>query len=259
LIEKHDFPIGIETSGITLEIIKDTAPAWIDKFRSLLVQKRTEYIGSGYGQIIGPLVPASVNKANLRIGHAVSEKILGMRPDIALVNEQAWSSGLVSHYLEAGYKGIFMDYDNPARFADWDEDIQFHPQRVIGVKGESIPVLWSRSMVFQKLQRFAHGEIELSEYQDYIESFDAPDGWMPVYGNDAEIFDYRPGRYKGEADFGNESEWDLIASAFNMLKENKYSFHLPSTVLNYLDSSGAGKKITCVQRSNLFLSKNKQI
>ncbi len=166
-----------------------------------------------------------------------------MRPDIALVNEQAWSSGLVSHYLEAGYKGIFMDYDNPARFADWDEDIQFHPQRVIGVKGESIPVLWSRSMVFQKLQRFAHGEIELSEYQDYLESFNAPDGWMPVYGNDAEIFDYRPGRYKGEADYGNESEWDLIASAFNMLKENKYSFHLPSTVLNYLDSPGAGKKI----------------
>ncbi|WP_027723096.1 glycoside hydrolase [Maridesulfovibrio zosterae] len=243
LIEKYNFPLGVEASGITLEIIQDLAPAWIVKFKELLRANKAEFIGSGYGQIIGPLVPAAVNKANFRIGMQTSEKILGGRPEIALVNEQAWSAGLVSHYLETGYGGVFMDYDNPARFADWDDHIQHYPQRALGVSGESIPILWSRSMVFQKLQRFAHGELELPDYLNYVENLGTNDGWLPVYGNDAEIFDYRPGRYKTESNYSGQSEWEFIKEAFNALRDNGHTFFLPSEVLADLDNPLAGNKI----------------
>ncbi|CCO23596.1 glycoside hydrolase family 57 [Maridesulfovibrio hydrothermalis] len=242
LIDKYGFPLGIEASGITLEIIQSLDPKWIDKFCQLLHAKRSEYIGSGYAQIVGPLVPASVNKANLRIGHKVSERILGLRSDIALVNEQAWSAGLVEHYLEAGYKGVFMDYDNSSRFAGWDESIQHYPQKALGLSGESIPILWNRSVVFQKLQRLAHAEIELSEYLNYLEVLETGDGWLPVYGNDAEIFDFRPGRYRSEVGVGSRSEWDFIKEALTALRD-KHNFYLPSQVLNDLDHRLAGRKL----------------
>ncbi len=245
LIEEHGFPLGIEASAVTLEIIQDIDPAWIKKFHDLLHLGQCEFIGSGYGQIIGPLVPASVNEANLRIGNKIYKALLGITPQVALINEQAWSAGLVTHYLEAGYKGVFMDYDNPARFSNWDDSIQHFPQRAMGIEGESIPVIWSRSMVFQKLQRFVHGELELPEYLKYIENMDTGDGWLPIYGNDAEIFDFRPGRYKTEANqtAESESEWSTMLTAFNTLRDNGHKFYLPSKVLTDLNHPEAGKDL----------------
>ncbi|WP_320172164.1 glycoside hydrolase [Maridesulfovibrio sp.] len=242
--EEYGFPLGIEASGITLEIIRDLAPDWIEKLRTLLAQGRAEFIGSGYGQVIGPLVPASVVRANQEIGMRTYEEILGTRPAIALVNEQAWSAGLVEHYIAAGFRGVFMDYDNPARFNHWDRQVQHLPQRAKGTSGESIPIIWSRSMVFQKLQRFVHGETELDGYLAYMESLGTGDGWLPVYGNDAEIFDYRPERYRSEAEFGKTSEWELLRTAFEALRERGHIFHLPSAVLNDLDKDGAGQVLS---------------
>ena len=62
-------------------------PAWISELRELISTGPCEFIGSGYAQIVGPLVPAQVNAANLRIGHRVYEELLGIRPTIALINE----------------------------------------------------------------------------------------------------------------------------------------------------------------------------
>ncbi|WP_291325679.1 glycoside hydrolase [Desulfovibrio sp. UCD-KL4C] len=244
LIEKNGLPLGIEASAITLEIIQSIDSEWIKKFHALLHSGQCEFIGSGYGQIIGPLVPSSVNKANLHIGNKIYKEILGISPQIALINEQAWSAGLVTHYLEAGYKGVFMDYDNPARFSNWDDTIQHFPQRAMGIEGESIPVIWSRSMVFQKLQRLAHKELDLSEYIEYIEDIGIDDGWLPIYGNDTEIFDFRPQRYREEAVQDAESEWNLILLAFKTLQNKKHTFHLPSSVLNDLDKPLAGKNLS---------------
>ncbi len=244
LIEDHGFPIGLELSGITLETIVQLDPLWIELFRSLLHQGKVECVGSGYSQLIGPLVPASVNRANLRIGNDVYERILGVRPRLALVNEQAWSAGLVEHYCDAGYAGIFMDYDNPAQYADWPESLQHYPQRAQGITGNSIPVVWSRSIVFQKLQRLAHGELEQDEYLNYIENLHVPeDGWLPIYGNDAEIFDYRPGRFSTEAQCEGSGEWDIIATTFHALHDRGYIFHLPSQTLDALDHPQAGKTL----------------
>ena len=42
--------------------------------------------------MIGPLVPARVTAENLRLGMRSIERLLGVRPRLALVNEQAYSA-----------------------------------------------------------------------------------------------------------------------------------------------------------------------
>src|SRR5580700_9818584 len=58
-------PIGLEISGYTLEEIARRDPAWIAAARDAIAAGRIELIGSGYSQMIGPLVPARVTKENL--------------------------------------------------------------------------------------------------------------------------------------------------------------------------------------------------
>src|SRR6185503_19073203 len=69
-------PIGMEVSGYTLEEIAARDPEWIGRAKSLIAQGRIELIGSGYSQMIGPLVPARVTAENLRLGIEAYEKFL---------------------------------------------------------------------------------------------------------------------------------------------------------------------------------------
>ena len=162
LARDMDLPFGIEASAYTLEAAQVTDPRWLAELRALLSDGPCEFIGSGYAQLIGPLVPAEVNAANLRLGHSAYERMLGARPDIALVNEQAYSAGMVAHYLGAGYRAIVMEWDNPASMhPEWPSDLRYLPQVACGHHGEEIPLLWNKSLAFQKFQRYAHGEIDL--------------------------------------------------------------------------------------------------
>ena len=102
--ERTGAPIGIEATGVTLEAVAALDPAWIDQLKRLCAAGSCEFVGSGYAQIIGPLVPAAVNAANLRIGHDTYERLLAFRPAVAFVNEQAYSAGMVPHYLDASYE-----------------------------------------------------------------------------------------------------------------------------------------------------------
>src|SRR6185437_14485726 len=85
--------IGMEISGYTLEEIAMRDPRWIARARELISFGRIELIGSGYSQMIGPLVPARVTRENLALGIEAYEKFLGVRPHLALVGEQAYSAG----------------------------------------------------------------------------------------------------------------------------------------------------------------------
>src|SRR5258706_11546541 len=105
-------PIGIEASGYTLEEIEARDPAWVRRFRDLVQAGQVELIGSGYAQLIGPLVPAKLVAANLRIGNDIYRRLLGVSPTVALVNEQAYSGGLVPPHLDPGYHTRAMDRDN---------------------------------------------------------------------------------------------------------------------------------------------------
>src|SRR5579864_3806826 len=95
-------PIGMEVSGYTLEEIAARDPEWIGRARSLIAQGRIELIGSGFSQMIGPLVPARVTQENLRLGNETYARLLGIQPRLALINEQAYAAGLVGLYRDAG-------------------------------------------------------------------------------------------------------------------------------------------------------------
>ncbi|RMH08904.1 MAG: glycoside hydrolase family 57, partial [Nitrospirae bacterium] len=65
LARKHDLPFGFEASGYTLEVLSAEDSQCFQELRWLVTEGSCEFIGSGYAQIIGPLVPAEVNRKNL--------------------------------------------------------------------------------------------------------------------------------------------------------------------------------------------------
>jgi len=249
LVRKYSLPFGIEATGYTLEVAADLDPAWLDELKALTSGRGGpgEFIGSGYAQLIGPLVPAWVNAANLRLGHQTYQRLLGQKPQIALVNEQAYSAGLIGHYLDAGYRAIITEWDNPAScHPDWNPNWRYLPQIACGQGGREIPLIWNKSIAFQKFQRYAHGDLELSDYLDYLDKHlaDQPRAF-PLYGNDVEIFDFRPGRYHTEAPLSQtESEWERLAQLFEcLLADGRLKFIKPSQVLEMMPLAGAGNRL----------------
>jgi hypothetical protein len=246
LARKYDLPFGIEATGHTLEAIATIDSAWIEELRQLTSEGNCEFVGSGYSQIIGPLVPSEVNAVNLRLGNQAYERLLGFRPKIALVNEQAYSTGLVQHYLDAGYKAIIMEWDNPYQCHPvWNPEWRYLPQIACGQHNEEIPLIWNNAIAFQKFQRYAHGEMELAEYLEYlcVHLSDEPRAFS-LYGNDVEIFDFRPGRYHTEASLHEDGEWNRIDLLFEaLLTDNRLSFIRPSQALDLLKLPEAGNRL----------------
>jgi len=246
LARKYDLPFGIEATGHTLEAIAFRDPAWLEELRRLTTEGNCEFIGSGYAQIIGPLVPADVNVANLRLGNQVYERLLGFRPDIALVNEQAYSAGLVQHYIDTGYRAIAMEWDNPYRcHPEWNPEWRYFPQIAYGQHGQEIPLIWNNAIAFQKFQRHAYGEIELAEYLEYLcRHLSEQSRVFPFYGNDVEIFDFRPGRYHTEASLHEDGEWNRIDRLFEaLLSDSRFCFMRPNQALDLLNAPGAGNRL----------------
>jgi hypothetical protein len=239
-------PIGIEATGYTLEVIDALDPEWIGRCRALIASGKVELIGSGYAQLIGPLVPARLAEENLRIGNAIYKGLLDVQPKLALVNEQAYSAGLVGLYLDAGYRAILMDWDNPgAQHPEWPGETRYLPQQAVGSDGRTIDLIWTNTVAFQKLQRFAHGDIALDDYVGYIRTQLAKtDRALCLYASDAEIFDFRPGRYKTEEKIADGGEWNMLARAFGRLaQEKEFAFVAPSGVLSLTDTRDARQKL----------------
>lgn len=236
-------PIAIEATGYTLEAIAAIDPAWIAELRRLIGLGLVDFVGSGYAQIIGPLVPARVNEANLALGNAAYEHFLGLKPHVALVNEQAYAAGLVPLYLAAGYRAILTDWDNvAAHHPEWPAEYKYHPQRARGADDSEIALLWTNTMAFQKLQRLAHGDIEQRDYLSFIETQRgrAP-RLLAIYSNDAEVFDFRPKRFHTEETL-NTGEWQTIADAWGRLASSRrVQFVRPSEALALTDNAAANQ------------------
>jgi hypothetical protein len=212
LIEQTGIPIGIELTGWTLKQIKKIDPTWIERFQKLLREGNCELIGSGYCQIIAPLAPYTVNQWNQRLGIYEYERILDYRPSIALVNEMAYSNSLIELYTQFGYKGLIMDRDNVRLALDIDElPLSEVPTHAQGVGDSTLPILWADSILFQKMQHYAHGDILMRDYLKYLNRR-VSDGetLLPIYCNDVEIFDYRPGRFSEERPMHAEGEWKRV-------------------------------------------------
>jgi len=239
-------PFGIEASAYTLQCVAALDPQWLNELRSLCSQGLCELIGSGYTQLIGPLVPPEVNAANLRLGNSEYQRLVGVRPQVALINEQAYSAGLLEHYINAGFRAIVMEWDNPARWhPEWQAHWRYLPQIACGQHGEEIPLIWNKSIAFQKFQRLAHGEMDFREYLQYLETHvaETPRAF-PLYGNDVEVFDFRPGRFHTEPKFEESGEWNRIAQLLDiLLKDERFRFILPSQVLDLMEVPGAGNRL----------------
>lgn len=242
LAERHF--IGMEVSAFTLEEIAARDPAWIARARALVAQGRIELIGSGYGQMIGPLVPGRVTAENLKLGNHIYRDLLGVIPAIALVNEQSYSAGLVEHYLDAGYRALLMDWDNPStHHPEWDAEHRFLPQYALGADGRKIAVLWTNTVAFQQLQRLAHGDIPLPTYMEFLRGrLGTTARSFCAYASDAEIFDFRPGRFRTEEKLAADAvEWGRLDAAFAaMTSEPGMAMVLPSQALALLGHPGGG-------------------
>ena len=232
---KMGIPIGIEATGKTLTLINDLDRDWILTLKSHVDKGEVEFIGSGYSQIIGPLVPAKVNDWNQKIGIDMYNQILGNNPKIALINEMAYSAGIVEHYLKHGYEAIIMEWNNPKKYnKSWNEDLKYFPQKVVGANGETIPIIWAETIAFQKFQRYAHGEYSLNNYVSFLKRNNIEmNRFFPMYSNDVEIFDYRPSRYHNEAKIKDKSEWESIMELYDELNsKNWVNFIFPSQLLD---------------------------
>ncbi len=246
LMERTGAPLGIEANGMTLEAAAAIDPEWIAALRRLVDAGRCEFVGSGYAQVIGPLVPAAVNAANLRFGHEVYERLIGRRPQLAFVNEQAYAAGLIRHYLDAGYTAIVMEWDNAARaHPDWDPEWRYYPQIAAGQHGESIPLVWNKAIAFQQFQRYAHADSSLDEYLAYLGGHDSPNPRaLAMYGNDAEIFDFRPGRYHTESPLGERSEWARIERLLTAVaSDRRFALIRPSDALELSRQPKASRRL----------------
>ncbi len=245
-VEAHGLPIGIEVSGYSLEVVQRLDRAWVKAFTRLVRAGRCELVGSGYAQVIGPLVPARVNEWNQRLGVEAYRRIIGCRPSIALVNEQAYSSGIIAHYAKAGYRAIAMEWNNPYKYhPEWKREWRYYPQYAVDPRGRAIPLVWNNAISFQMFQRYVHGEIGIGEYMAHLESnIGREPRTYSLYGNDAEIFDFRPGRFSTEAKVHRDGEWNRIDRLFEQLRRAAgFRFISPSAVLRYLRHPKGGRRL----------------
>ena len=229
-LARDGIPIALEATGYTLETINKIDPEWIVEFKQLLANKKCELLASGDSQIIGPLVPALVNEKNLSLGQKTYKSLLNFSPNIAYINEQAFSAGLLDIYINAGYETVVVEYDNIfSNVHTWDEKILGRPTYLRSLMGRRVRAIWNHTVSFQKFQRYAHGEISLAKYNEYLNSsIQNTTISFPLYGSDAEVFNFRPNRYKTE--FKKKfCEWNRIKIVLIELMKNKnFTICLPS-------------------------------
>ena len=239
-------PVAIEATAQTLIEIERIDKSFCVRVRRLIDEGKTEFIGSGFSQLIMPLTPEPVNRWNLALGGQYYGELLGVRPEIALVNEQTFSAGIVDLYKEAGIEAIIMDWSNSYQYNKYPKDYLFYPQSALGLSGD-LTVLWSHSISFQKFQRYAHGELTLEEYKEFLlNSVGSTDGAkgekrsFPLYVNDAEIFAYRPGSATVAINDTSETEWGRISVLLKDLNSSRgFELALPGRVIKEMKGTAS--------------------
>lgn len=253
-VEKTNTKIGLEISGYSLEIIQELRPTWIEKFKELYKKRLIELVGSGYMQIIAPLVPYKVNLKNQKIGLDIYINILGITPKIAFINEQTFSKSLVDLYYEVGYEALIMEWNNAYSLNNKiKKDFAYSPIIVKGIN-KTLPILWSDSILFQKFQRTVHGERDMDFYINFVKQYTKEYKAVPIYSSDLEIFNFRPGRFETEQLIKND-EWEIVANIVEKLKQF-CKFELPSKVLEMnLDKN---KKVSLTTSLNPIIVKKQE-
>ena len=233
MIKKLKIKTAIEITGKSLLKIHKLDPSWTGEFKKLIKLDLVELVGSGYCQIIGPLAPYELNLKNQILGLQEYKTILNIVPKVALVNEMSYSSGVVDFYVDAGYEGLIMERNNIALANNKNlleiEKINYAK----GTNRNKIKVLWSDSILFQRFQRYAHGEISLNDYLKDLNSYKNKFYEnLPIYTNDAEVFNFRPGRFKDESLSKDIDEWKRIELLLKKLASFGLVFDKPSKLIS---------------------------
>ncbi len=236
----------VEASGHTIERIAEIDPGWVRALREYVGEGRVEFIGSGDTQLIGPLVPAEVNRWNQRLGVELYDELLGLRPQTALVNEMAFSQGIVDSYLDAGYRTLVSEWNNPRRtHPEWSNELRYQMVETRSPGGRPIGLLWVDAVAFQKFQRAAVGDMEIEEYRDWVLGHAGPEPrHLFLYASDAEIFDFRPGRYTSEPALDAGCEWLRVGAILDALHAEDLEFTTPSRVCDAPDRTPAEVRLT---------------
>lgn len=221
LIESNDYCIAIESSGKTLLDIYQLDKDWIKKLKYLISIKKCEFIGSGYSQVIGPLVPEEVSIHNLKYGFKTYKSILGITPRIGLINEQAFSRSLIKIYKKY-FEAVIFDWINARDNLSTLEYLRdSSPCFIEDDYKNKIPVIWANSIAFQKFQRVVFKEIEVKKLIDYI-NLEKDNEYHCIYSNDAEVFNFRTNRFKAESNLAKENEWEEVKKIYDFFYNSKF-------------------------------------
>jgi hypothetical protein len=119
-------------------------------------------------------------------------------------------------------------------------EFRYGPQRALGSDGRDIGLIWTNTVAFQKLQRLAHDDITLDDYLKFVSGQRGEsERTLCLYASDAEIFGFRPGRYRTEEANQGGREWQRMAEALAgvaALKDVKLV--LPSETLKVQTAAG---------------------
>ena len=231
LVNEYNFKPAIEFPLNTIHKINDIDNLFIPEFKKLIDQDKIEIICSSKEQTIFPLIPESINSENLEIGKRESEKIFEKEIDIAFVNEQLFSSGLISTYKKSNIKNIITVWEWANKIHETSNEVKFNPSKLESTSGKTLNVLWSSYIAYQKFQRYISGDSEKNDYYSYIQKQknSSADTCFPFYGSDLEIFGYKNPVERSDGD-GNEIKrfreiLDLLTT------DNEIEFLFPSQVL----------------------------
>jgi hypothetical protein len=233
LAEEHGIPIGVEMSARTLLLLEREDPEWLKQYLGLVERGLVEPIASGWAQVVAPLAPVEVNRANLELGRATYQRILGRAPETFFVHEQTFSDGLTPLFEEAGARAVVMEWNNPAACQPALRPLRCRPARLRSPSGRGPILLWNDSIVFQKVQRVAQGVIPRSELEVLVDRLAAMPGAeaLCLYGGDVEIFDYRPSRPRREHAGGDGEMRRLIALIRKLASDPRFEMVLPRDVV----------------------------
>ena len=109
------------------------------------------------------------------------------------------------------------------------------------------------------MQHYVHGDISLTDYLEYLAS-KTQNGELifPLYCNDAEVFDYRPGRFSEERTLHPEGEWSRIKKLLDTISSNTdIEYISPSKALQCSSQTGI-KRLSKIVSANYPVPVKKQ-
>ena len=231
IAKDYKFKTGIEFPTNTIQIINEIDPLFIRELKKLSDKGKYEIICSSREQTIFPLIPEQVNLQNLTIGKTKTEEIFSKQIDTAFINEQLFSSGLISLYTKSGIKNIITVWEWASKIHSSKNEIKFQPSTLSSQAGEQLDVIWSSYIAYQKFQRYINGDIEKNDYLQYIlkQKNSSSDSCFPFYSSDLEIFGYNNPVLRLAGDGNEIHRFRQILDELE--KDSGIEFILPSDVL----------------------------